>query len=223
MPDNLLQNLVSPVSCPFYTLPPRGGAVNYSITFSPGAFHNENTGQFQPKFDSSLVLLRNNFTALETLLLQAVTQTALVVIRSGLLPTEPSSTSRIVGASERILTTFPTATGSAFDASAIYNPSLTNAACESTPLADSVDVARYDLCSENGKALCPIAVAGETNLSLCKVSATFLKTSMPDGSLFSFTFHEGHLRSLCKSEWVRDIIHTPLRINVTLRSGVTSL
>ncbi|KAM7537294.1 hypothetical protein Aperf_G00000077056 [Anoplocephala perfoliata] len=203
MSDNHLKNFVSPASCPFYTLPPRGGEVNYSITFSPGAFHNESAGQFQPKFDSSLILLRNNLTALETLLLQAVPQTTVVIIRSGLLPTESSSTSRTIEGNDRSLTTFPTATGFAFDASASYNPSLTNAACESTPLAGSVDVIRYDLCSENGEGPYPFAVADETNLSLCKVAATFLNTSMPDGSLFSFTFHEGHLRSLCSDGAVR--------------------
>lgn len=61
-----------------------------------------------------------------------------------------------------------------------------------------MDVARYDLRAESGNALCPVAAASGRNLSLCRVSATLLNNSIPDGALFSFTFNEGHLGSLCK-------------------------
>lgn len=186
--NNDLQNLVSPTCCPLYTLPPRGGELNYSITFAPGAFHNESTGNFQPEFDFSILLLENNLTVLETLLLQTTTQTAAVGIRSELIP------SRKVEGSERSQTTFPTAS---FDATVGFNPSLNNAACDSTPLAGSIDIARYNLLREDGKPLCPVAVAQNgANLSLCKVPATFLNSSTPDE--FFFTFHEARLKSLCR-------------------------
>ncbi|KAH9283109.1 Transmembrane protein [Echinococcus granulosus] len=191
-----LQNVVLPTCCPVYVLPPKGGEVTYLITFTPGAFHNESIGyNHHPKFDNSLLLLRNNLTALETVLLQTVTRTAVVGVRSGLLPIDSSS--HTTEGSERSFTTFPTATGLAFDAAVSFNPLLVNPACESTPLAGIVDVARYDLRSESGNALCPVAAASERNLSLCRVSATLLNNSIPDGALFSFTFNEGHLRSLC--------------------------
>ncbi|VDL22243.1 unnamed protein product [Hymenolepis diminuta] len=184
--NNNLQNLVSPTCCPLYTLPPRG-ELNYSITFAPGAFHNESTGNFQPEIDFSILLLGNNLTILETLLLQTTTQTAAVGIRSELIP------SRKVEGSERSQTTFPPAS---FDETVGFNPSLNNAACESTPLAGSIDIARYNLLREDGKPLCPVAVAQNgANLSLCKVPATFLNSSAPDE--FFFTFHEARLKSLC--------------------------
>ncbi|CDS41515.1 transmembrane protein 131 [Echinococcus multilocularis] len=191
-----LQNVVLPTCCPVYVLPPKGGEVTYLITFTPGAFHNESIGyNHHPKFDNSLLLLRNNLTALETVLLQTVTRTAVVGVRSGLLPTDSSS--HTTEGSERSFTTFPTATGLAFDAAVSFNPLLVNPACESTPLAGIVDVEQYNLRSESGNVLCPIASASEGNLSLCRVSATLLNNSIPDGALFSFTFNEGHLRSLC--------------------------
>lgn len=192
-----LQNVVLPSCCPVYVLPPKGVEVAYLITFTPGAFHNESIGHnLHPKFDTSLLLLRNNLTALETVLLQTVTRTAAIAVRSGLLPTDSSP--HTTEGSERSFATFPTATGFAFDAAASFNPLLVNPACESTPLAGIVDVARYDLRAESGNALCPVAAASGRNLSLCRVSATLLNNSIPDGALFSFTFNEGHLGSLCK-------------------------
>ncbi|KAL5104448.1 hypothetical protein TcWFU_004076 [Taenia crassiceps] len=197
-----LQNVVLPSCCPVYVLSPKGGEVTYSITFTPGAFHNESTGHnFHPKFDTSLLLLRNNLTALETVLLQTVTKTAAVGVRSGLLPTDSSSHTTV--GSERNFATFPTATGFAFDAAASFNPLLVNPACESTPLAGIVDVAQYDLRAESGNILCPVAAASGRNLSLCRVSATPLNNSIPEGALFSFTFNEGHLRSLCSDGAIR--------------------
>uniref|UniRef100_A0A158R809 TMEM131_like domain-containing protein n=1 Tax=Taenia asiatica TaxID=60517 RepID=A0A158R809_TAEAS len=197
-----LQNVVLPSCCPVYVLPPKGGEVTYSISFTPGAFHNESIGHnLHPKFDTSILLLRNNLTALETVLLQTVTKTAAVGVRSGLLPTDSSS--HTTEESERSFATFPTATGFAFDAAASFNPLLVNPACESTPLAGIVDVARYDLRAESGNALCPVAAANGRNLSLCRVSATVLNNSIPEGALFSFTFNEGHLRSLCSDGAVR--------------------
>ncbi|KAL5971518.1 hypothetical protein TSMEX_000749 [Taenia solium] len=143
-----LKNVVLPSCCPVYVLPPKGGEVTYSINFTPGAFHNESIGHnLHPKFDTSILLLRNNLTALETVLLQTVTKTAAVGVRSGLLPTDSSP--HTTEESERSFATFPTATGFAFDAAASFNPLLVNPACESTPLAGIVDVARYDLRAES--------------------------------------------------------------------------
>ncbi|VDO00786.1 unnamed protein product [Rodentolepis nana] len=176
--NNNLQNLISPTCCPLYTLPPRG-ELNYSITFTPGAFHNESTGKLQSGFDSSLLLLRNNLTALDTLLLQTVTPTAAVGVRYEIIHSR-------------------TIEGGSFDGTMNFNPSLNSATCESTPLADSIDLARYNLLREDGKPLCPIAAAQSgANLSLCRVSTTFLNSSTPNESVFTFTFHEAHLKSLC--------------------------
>nr|CUU98595.1 hypothetical transcript [Hymenolepis microstoma] len=148
--NNNLQNLISPTCCPLYTLPPKG-ELNYSITFTPGAFHNESTGKFKSGFDSSLLLLRNNLTALETLLLQTVTPTAAVGVRYEIIHSRTIEGVRHV----RVL-------------------------------------------PEDGKPLCPVAVAQSgTNLSLCRVSTTFLNSSTPNESVFTFTFHEAHLKSLC--------------------------
>ena len=194
-----LQKVVLPDCCPVYVLPPNGGKAVYLLTFKPSAFHNESSVSNQhPKLDNSILILRNNLTALETLILQTVTQTAVVGVRSGLLSTEPLASSQGSEGSERDFASFPTATGLAFDAAASYNTATDSTVCENIPLAGSLDVLRYDLRSESGRTLCPVAVANETNLSLCRVEATPLNTSVPESALFSFTFNEAHLKSLCR-------------------------
>ncbi|EUB58190.1 Transmembrane protein [Echinococcus granulosus] len=180
-----LQNVVLPTCCPVYVLPPKGGEVTYLITFTPGAFHNESIGyNHHPKFDNSLLLLRNNLTALETVLLQTVTRTAVVGVRSGLLPIDSSS--HTTEGSERSFTTFPTATGLAFDAAVSFNPLLVNPACESTPLAGIVDVARYDLRSESGNALCPVAAASSDGAVHPRPSITRFLEGLKSAFPFNF-------------------------------------
>ncbi len=214
-----LQHVVLPTCCSVYVLPPNGGYAVYSITFSPGAFHNESGDGMHglPKLDNSLLLLRNNLTSLETVLLRTITQTAAIGLRSALLPTLDSDVDDGVGSVNKktkvsggVPTSFPTSSGSPYDATANFNPSLsTSPECDTgTGAAGFVNIARYDLRTANGDVFCPVAVAptpGGVDLSVCRISVVppsgGSQNELPlrqNPALFEFNFHEGNLKTLCK-------------------------
>uniref|UniRef100_A0A5K3EKN0 TMEM131_like domain-containing protein n=1 Tax=Mesocestoides corti TaxID=53468 RepID=A0A5K3EKN0_MESCO len=201
--DHGLQHAVLPTCCSVYVLPPNSGYATYSVTFRPGAFHNgsaNSTSNDIFTFDHSILLLRNNLTSLEAVLLRAVADTSILELHSGLLSTESFSQSTRV---EQTLVNFPTATGSAHDAAANFNPSLSNPTCKSASLAGSVDIARYNLRPVSNELLCSTTVSNGANLSLCRVSMMPRNKTSPYGATLPFVFHEGLLRSLCADGSIR--------------------
>ncbi|VDD74040.1 unnamed protein product [Mesocestoides corti] len=174
-----------------------------AVLFMPGAFHNgsaNSTSNDIFTFDHSILLLRNNLTSLEAVLLRAVADTSILELHSGLLSTESFSQSTRV---EQTLVNFPTATGSAHDAAANFNPSLSNPTCKSASLAGSVDIARYNLRPVSNELLCSTTVSNGANLSLCRVSMMPRNKTSPYGATLPFVFHEGLLRSLCADGSIR--------------------
>lgn len=189
-----LQNVVLPTCCSVYVLPPNGGYAVYSVTFTPGAFHNGTDDATNlPRSDNSILLVRNNLTSLETVLLRTVTQTASLTLRGGLLDSDmeapqphEQTDGRAFIVSGGVPTKFPTALGSPYDAEAGFNPSLGPSTTCSLLTAkgqhSSLDIGRYDLRASTGEILCPLTtpispttheIKGHgMNHSMCRVAVT---------------------------------------------------
>lgn len=167
-----------PSCCPLYVLPPNGGQATYLMTYKPEAFNSAGSPSDHP-MDHSILLIRNNLTAFEPVLLKAVTRIASVSFVKGLYVKESA---------------FPTATGSPADAvvNFVSAPTIKRSSKDSTGESiytmASEPFARFDLRSD--------VFCAESMSSICRLRSLSTDNSM---SSLAFEFHEGHLRALCES------------------------
>ncbi|VDM03766.1 unnamed protein product [Schistocephalus solidus] len=204
-----LSHVVIPTCCPVFILPPNGGEAVFSISYTLGNFSRsagtDSSARVVTPLDKSILLLRNNLTSLEPVLIRALTMRASFSLLSSTAPPSMSQAYPSSLLSQSLKGDGTPAAAPSGQAMLLFNPDAVPFCRHNFSLG--LPLGHYELHEfadnngvgyDKGSCFFDAKTARNTSktVSFCRLSSGQSTTSP---ALLTFDLYEALLNSLCKS------------------------